>query len=96
MFQNGVEFDRCFETPAGVVWVSAVVRTDGRSLILQNLLVYPTTGATIAVGAGPMLEIIRFIEQAARLDGYERYTIEAERVHPGKASRIIKFSRRLR
>jgi len=43
-----------------------------------------------------MLEIIRFIEQAARLDGYERYTIEAERVHPGRASRIIKFSRSLR
>ena len=84
MFENGLTLDRYFQTRAGVIWVSASVTFVGRRLMLTDLLVYPTTGSKLEVGLHDMLEIFSLLEVQARLQGFEEYTVEAERVYPDK------------
>jgi len=96
VFDHGKTLDRYFELTVGVIWMTAMVSIDGARLSLSQVLIYPTTGTTLQVGVAEMLEIVTFLENEARLQGFEEYTVQAERVYTDKPARMIYLSRRLR
>ena len=96
VFEHGKTLDRYFESTGGVIWITAMVLIDGACLSLSQVLIYPTTGTMLQVGVAEMLEVVTFLEDEARLQGFEEYTVQAERVYTDKPARMIYLSRRLR
>jgi hypothetical protein len=96
VFIDGTELDRYYETAEGIIWVAGLVHIRSEMLLIDNLLIYPATGARLNVGALQMLEIVRSLEDEAIAQGLSAFTVEAERMYENKPRRMICISRRLR
>jgi hypothetical protein len=96
VFVDGSELDRYFETPEGIVWVTALVQVRDATLFLQHLLIYPATGAKLRIGVPQMALILRCLKEEAMGQGLSAYSVEAYRMRVGRPARIIRINRRLR
>jgi hypothetical protein len=96
VFADGSGFDEVLWTPAGAIWVTAVVRIIGRHLELSHVMIYPTTGSELVVGVLPMLNIARMVLDQAKQEGFISCRATAERKRPGKPGRIIELEWRFR
>ncbi len=96
MFIDGSELDRYFETSEGIIWVTGLVQVRDATLLLQNLLIYPATGARLKIGIHQMAQILRSLKDEALHQGLSAYSVEAARTRMGRPARMIRISRRLR
>jgi hypothetical protein len=96
VFIEGRGLDEIFWTPAGALWVTAVVQVVGGHLHLSEFVIYPTTGAHLDVGASSMFGVLRMLLDIARDEGFERCSVAAYRKRPGKPGRIIEREWRFR
>jgi len=93
---NG-DFERTFETAAGSIRVFAEVASKGKTLVMNNLLVYPDNAERLQAGAGAVRAGFRAIEQMARSAGYDQLIVNYSRTtgaNPGRiAQKIIELHR---
>jgi hypothetical protein len=96
VFRQGETLERYFETDAGILWLSARVSMRGKTLSLNDVLLYPATSSALQVGVADVLQIVSGLRQEALNQGFESYTIKAERVYGNKPARMINHSKKLR
>jgi len=94
-FVHGKKFDRTFETALGPVRVGARVSIDGGHLTLYDFEIFPRKVSRLRIGMHELLEILRWIKQSAKAEGFTELTVDAERLSGANPERIIKKHRRL-
>ena len=96
IFNNGQQLDHSFPTSRGAVSAIAIVVVRGSTLELQDAALYPETGERLTLGVRAMLEVARYIEQLAALEGYTRIRITGQRLSGISPGRPVYLDRRIR
>ena len=88
-------FTRSFETRAGTIDVAVEASTQGRTLVVREVAVYPQgPDAPNSVGPAAMLRGLRMVEDEARQRGYERIILQAHRTKNGRViDRVIDLNK---
>ena len=84
---NG-DFERTFETGAGAVRVFGEAVTDGRTLTLNNFMVYPDNASRLQSGVSAMRAGFRGVADAARAAGYDQIIVNFHRTSGANAGKI--------
>jgi uncharacterized protein RhaS with RHS repeats len=84
---NG-DFERTFETAAGTVRVFGEAVTQGKTLTLNNFLVYPDNARRLQSGVAAMRAGFRGVADAARAAGYDQVIVNFNRTSGANAGKI--------
>ena len=88
---NG-DFERTFETAAGTIRIFGEAATQGRTLTLNNFMVYPDNASRLQAGVADLRAGFRTAASAARAAGYDRLIVNFHRTtgaNVGKVSQRI-------
>ena len=96
IFDDGKEIEYTFTTPSGKVATLAMVHIDGSTLELSGVLVYPFYGNRLNIGLRNMLAITRTIQELAKLEGFMRLLVVANRTSGATPGREVWLDRRLK
>ncbi len=92
----GESYDRYFDLPEGTVGVMADLYSDGDTLILENVLMYPRDVETLPIGVRGVLSIRRQIDSEARQLGFARLRMTGVRLTGASPRRPVDVPRRLK
>ena len=84
---NG-DFERTFETGAGAVRVFGEAVTQGKTLTLNNFLVYPDNATRLQSGVAAMRAGFRGVADAARAAGYDQVIVNFHRTSGANVGKI--------
>jgi hypothetical protein len=92
----GESYDRYFDLPEGTVGVMADLYSDGDTLILENVLIYPRDVDNLAIGVRGVLSIRRQIDAGARKLGFAKLRMTGIRLTGASPRRLVDVPRRLK
>lgn len=96
MFVDDADFQQDFATSQGDITLFAEVHIFEGHLVLDELLFYPTrSSATLNIGTGVVLEVLRALRNLAAEQGFTELTVAFHRTGPGRHGRTITVTRRL-